>query len=135
MLATYDAHDPATIGTSGFHKDGEPVEHYSLTETAAEMAAVLRNLLAADDGDLPALAELDYEVNGPGMAVDARKADPAAGVRLGDPDPEPDYEGEFCAHKGVAYDTCTLHAGHEGNHLMAEWVAARGVYVVKAVWA
>jgi hypothetical protein len=117
VLATYDAHDPATTSTSGFHKDGEPVEPYSLVDTAAEMAAVLRELLS------------------PGVPADTRTADPAAGAKVGDPDPEPDWEGEFCAEGGVGYDTCTLHIGHEGDHLQAQWVQVRARYEVAAVWS
>lgn len=58
VLATYDAQDPNTVATSGTHKDGSPVERYSLVDTAAEMAAILRELVSADPAGATPPSEL-----------------------------------------------------------------------------
>lgn len=112
--------------------------HFALTDEVYTLRADdLRELLAAasHDANLNVIEETTFEVDGPGMAVDTRAADPAANAKVGDTDPEPDWEGEFCAEEGAGYDTCTLHKGHEGKHLQAQWMNARGSYVVTAVWS
>jgi hypothetical protein len=104
VLATYDTHDPATTNAGGFYRSGEAVEHYSLIDTAAEMAAILHELVDAD---------------------------PQGAVKVGDLDPEPDWEGDFCAT-----DTrCSLHIGHTGAHLSVSLNPLTGRATVMQVWA
>ena len=103
VLAIYDAQEPETIGISGTNKDGSPVERYSLIETAAEMAAILRELVAPD---------------------------PQGDIKVGDLDPEPDWEGDFCATDR----NCSLHIGHTGRHLCIEINPETGQGRVVTVW-